>query len=155
MNNQLRPAIATLIREQVKKEVRAQLRRSAMSRTREDFINRLVEVLLPALNHYYRCMLATLNQHTDQLEKWQEHQEDFLDQFRVRLMERTKAKGLDRPKAAERALEEILDQDIGHRRGESAKFQRTYKLKKLVPLPEDAHEGFLEKVRDIIKEYVS
>jgi hypothetical protein len=155
MNNQLRPAIATLIREQVKKEVRAQLRKAAMARTREEFINRLVEVLLPALSHYYRGMLATLNQHTDQLEKWQEHEEHFLDQFRVRLLERTKAKGLDRAAAAEQALEEIMDHDTAHRRGETARFQRTYKLKKVVCLPEDAHDEFLEKVRSIIKEYVS
>ena len=155
MNNQSRAAVADSIREYVKKEVRAQLQRAAMARTREDFINRLVEVLIPALSHYYRAMIATLNDRTDQVGKWQEHEEDFLDQFQTRMFERTRAKGLDRKAAAEKALEEMMDQDPAHRRGETSKFQRTYKLKKVVPLPKDAHEGFIEKVRGMLAEMFS
>jgi hypothetical protein len=150
MNNQLRPALATLIREQVRKEVRAQLRRMAMSRTRDDFINRLVEVLNPALAHYYRIMLANLNGHTDQAAKWQEHQEDFLDQFASRMFDRTKAKGLDRKEAANKALEELMDHDAARRRRETSKFAATYKLKKIVPLPKDAHEGFMGNIRGLV-----
>ena len=77
MNNQSRAAVADSVREYIKKEVRVQLQRAAMARTREDFINRLVEVLLPALSHYYRAMIASLNDRTDQVAKWQQHEEDF------------------------------------------------------------------------------
>ncbi len=152
MNNQLRESRAAWIQDYIKKEVRTQLRRAAMARTREDFINRLVEVLLPALAHHYRIMLGVLNDRTDQVAKWQEHEEDFVDQFRVRILERTRAKGLDRRAAAEKALEEIMDQDAAGRRSETAKFQKTYKLKKVAPLPDDAAEEFIAKVREIVEE---
>lgn len=150
MNNHRPVAIAGSIKDYIKKEVRAQIRRAAMARTREDFINRLVEVLLPALAHFYRAKIAILNERTDQVEKWQEHEEAFLDQFRVRIRERTRAKGLDRRVAADKALEEIMDQDEAGRRSELSRLQRTYKLKKVVSLPEDAHEVFIAKVRDIL-----
>jgi hypothetical protein len=123
-----------------------------MARNREDFINRLVEVLLPALAHHYRAMLATLNDRTDQLAKWQRQEEEFLDQFADRMLERTKAKGLDRIAASERALEEIMDHDDARRRAEVAKFLKAYKVKKIVPLPKEAHEVFLAKVRALVIE---
>ena len=123
-----------------------------MARTREDFINRLVEVLIPALAHHYRATLGTLNNKTDQVAKWREQEEGFLDQFANRVLERTKAKGLDRKAAVERALEEMLDQDSAARRGETSKLQRAYELQKLVPLPKDAHHGFIKKVRTIVSE---
>ncbi len=123
-----------------------------MARNREEFVNRLVEVLLPALTHHYRAMLGTLNNRTDQVAKWREHEEDFLDQFRVRMRERTKAKGLNRLAAAEKALEEIMDHDDAGRRAEISKFQTTYKMQKVVPLPKDAHHEFIAKVRGILND---
>ena len=152
MNHQVRESVAELIRAEVRREVRAQLRRTAMARTREDFINRLVEVLIPALAHHYRATLAALNNKTDQLAKWREHEDDFLDQFSARVLERTKAKGLDRKEAVEKALEEMMDHDDAGRRGETAKFQATYQLTKVVPLPKDAHHAFIKKVRGIVSE---
>jgi hypothetical protein len=50
-------------------EVQAQMKRYAMARSREEFINRLTEVLGPALSYYYRRTLAVLNGRTDQVEK--------------------------------------------------------------------------------------
>src|SRR5438874_10639550 len=102
MNNQRQAAVADWVRDYVKKEVRAQIRRAAMARTREDFINRLVEVLLPALAHHYRALLGTLNERTDQVAKWRAQEEQFLDQFLVRVFERTRAKGLNRKLAVEK-----------------------------------------------------
>jgi hypothetical protein len=152
MNEQLDESIAEWIRDRVRKEVNSQLRRGAMARTREDFINRLVEVLIPALAHHYRVMLGALNNRTDQLAKWQEHEEDFLDQFADRMFERPKAKGLDRRQAAEKALDEVMDQDAARRRRETSKFTATYQLKKVASLPKDAHEEFLGRVRAIVEE---
>ena len=152
MNVQLRESVADFIRQRVKQEVKSQLRRAAMAHRRDDFINRLTEVLIPAFSHYYRAMLATLNDRTDQLAKWQDQEGAFLDQFWDRLSERTKAKGLDRREAAEQALEEIMDHDDARRRRETSKFAATYKLKKVSPLPKDAHEGFLAKARAIVNE---
>jgi len=152
MNNQRQAAVADWVRDYVKKEVRDQLRRAAMARTREDFSNRLVEVLMPALRHYYRAMLGILNERTDQVDQWEEHEQAFLDQFEDRMSERTRAKGLDRRAAAEKAFEEMMDHDAAHRRVEAAKFQKAHKLKKVVPLPEDAGEGFINKVKGIVEE---
>jgi hypothetical protein len=152
MNVQLQESVAEWIRDRVRQEVKSQLKRAAMAHRRDDFINRLVEVLNPALSHHYRSQLATLNERTDQLAKWQEQEENFLDQFSVRILDRTKAKGLDRIEAAHQALEEIMDHDDARRRGETSKFLKAYKLKKLVPLPKDAHESFLAKVEAIMTE---
>ena len=62
----------------------------------------------------------------------------------------TKAKGLDRRKAVEQSLKEIMQTDALRRRIESLDFQKTYKLKTLLPLPEDTHEDFLARVREIV-----
>jgi hypothetical protein len=150
MNDLLEAPVADWIRDQVRREVKTQMRRTAMSRTREDSINRLVEVLMPALMHHYRVLLATLNGRTDQKAKWEEQEEGFLDEFRLRLRQRTRAKGLDRRAAAEKAMEEMMDHDKAGRRAEAAKFRKTYNLKKVVPLPQDAHEGFIEKIGAIV-----
>lgn len=133
----------------IQQEVKAQMKRYAMSRKRDDFINRLVEVLIPALKHHYRAVLGQLNHRTDQIEKWREHEVTFLDQFADRLLESTKAKGLDRRKAVEQALKELMENDRGARKHESQTFQRSHKLKTLAPLPSDAHEDFLARVREI------
>jgi len=152
MNHQVRESVTDLIRTEVRREVRAHLRRTAMARNREEFINRLVEVLIPALTHHYRATLATLNNKTDQVAKWREHEEDFLDQLRIRMRERTKAKGLDRMAAADRALEEMMDHDDAGRRAETSKFQATYKTQKTIPLPKDAHQEFIGRVREILND---
>ena len=146
MENQRTAGLTQLIRE----EVKAQMKRYAMARTREDFINQLVDVLSPALSHYYRATLGSLNHRTDQVEKWQHQEEEFLDQFADRLIKPTKAKGLDRKKAAAQAVKEMLEHDEARRRIESLRFQKAYKLKALTPLPEDAHERFLVRVREIV-----
>src|SRR5438477_13130798 len=104
MEKQRRARLARLIQE----EVQAQMKRYAMARTREEFINRLTEVLGPALSHFYRYTLATLNHRTDQVEKWQQQEEGFLQQFSERLLEPTKAKKLDRKKAVEQSLKELM-----------------------------------------------
>lgn len=134
----------------IQEEVKVQLKRYAMARSREDFINRLVEVLIPALGHHYRVILGTLNNRVDQVEKWQQHQEDFLDQFTDRLQEATKARRLDRRKAVGQASRELMEHDEARRRVETVKFQRAYKLKTLLPLPENAHEDFLARVRELV-----
>lgn len=82
----------------------------------------------------------------------QEHEEEFLDQFRVRLRECARAKGSDRKAAAEEALEEIMDHDDAGRRSEVSRFQATYKLKKIVLLPKDAHEAFFDKIRAMLND---
>jgi hypothetical protein len=146
MEKQLTTGLARLIRE----EVKAQMKRYAMARKRDDFINRLVEVLIPALRHHYRVTLGMLNKRLDQVEKWQQQEEGFLDQFADRLQETTKAKGLDRRKAAEQALKELMENDAGGRRYEAVTFQKSHKLKTLTPLPENAHEDFLVRVREIV-----
>jgi uncharacterized protein with gpF-like domain len=148
MEKQRRARLAQLIRE----EVKAQMKWYAMAKTREEFINSLNAVLSPALSHHYRVVLGTLNNHTDQVEKWQQHEEGFLRQFMDRLVEPTKAKGLDRRKAVEQSLKEVMQTDAARRRAESLDFQRTYKLKTLTPLPEDAQEDFLTRVREIVNE---
>ena len=134
----------------VQQEVKAQMKRYAMAKRRDDFINRLVEVLIPALKHHYRAVLGQLNHRTDQVEKWQEQQEGFLEQFADRLLESTKARGLDRGKAVEQAIKESMENDRGARRHESLRFQKSYKLKTLTPLPGDAHEDFLARVREMV-----
>jgi hypothetical protein len=150
--NERHLATADPIRDYIKREVRLQLRRAAMARTREDFVNRLVEVLIPALAHYYRIMLATFNNRTDQVDKWTEQEQEFLDQFEDRLQERTKAKGLNRVECAETALDELMDQDVARRRRETTKFASACKLKRIVPLPKDAHHAFIKSVREIVSE---
>ncbi len=132
-------------------EVQTQLKRYATARTREAFINHLVDVLSPALGHCYRYTLGIINHRTDQIEKWQRQEEGFLEQFADRLIEPTKAKGLDRKKAVEQALKEMMQTDQMRRRKESVTFQKTYKLATLVPLPENAHENFFTRVGDIVQ----
>lgn len=128
------------------------MKRYAMAKTREEFINSLNAVLSPALSHHYRVLLGILNNQTDQVEKWKKQEEGFLRQFMDRLVEPTKAKGLDRRKAVEQSLKEVMQTDAPRRRAESLDFQRTYKLKTLTPLPESAHEAFLVRVREIVNE---
>ncbi len=146
MEIQRRSRLARLIQE----EVQAQLKRYAVARTREEFINRLTEVLGPALSHCYRYTLAAINKRTDQTEKWQQQEEDFLRRFSERLLEPTKAKKLDRKKAVEQSLNELLQTDEARRRIESLNFRKAYKLKTLAPLPENAHQSFLARVREIV-----
>jgi hypothetical protein len=146
MEKQVTVGLTRLIRE----EVKAQMKRYAMARTRDDFINHLVDVLSPALSHHYRTTLAALNQRTDQVDKWQRQEEAFLEQFTDQLVKPTKAKGLDRRKAVEQALKELLENDDARKRIESVNFQKSYKLKTLIPLPGTSHEEFLARVREII-----
>jgi hypothetical protein len=134
----------------IQQEVRAQLKRYAMARTREEFINQLVDVLSPALVHHYRVTLGTLNNRSDQVEKWQRQEDGFLDEFSDRLLKPTKAKGLDRKKAAAQALRELMENDEARKRIESVTFQKAYSVRSFVPLPEDAHESFLNRVQEIV-----
>jgi len=147
MQKQSTSGLTRLIRE----EVKAQMKRYAMARTRDDFINNLVEVLIPGLAHHYRATLGMLNKRTDQVEKWQRQEDRFLDRFAQRLREKTKAKGLDRRKAAEQALKELMENDAAGRRYEAVTFQKSYKLKTVVPLPENTHDEFLARVREIVE----
>lgn len=146
MEKQISRELAQRIRE----EVKAQMKRYAMAKTREDFINSLNSVLGPALSHHYRAVLGTLNDRTDQVAKWQRQEDGFLRQFMERLVEPTKAKGLDRKKAVEQALKEVMQTDALRRRAESVDFQKTYKLKSLKPLPDNSHEDFVTRVREIV-----
>jgi hypothetical protein len=146
MEKQISRGLTQLVRE----EVKAQMKRYAMAKRREDFINHLVDVLSPALSHHYRVTLGTLNHRTDQVEKWQRQEEGFLDQFADHLVKPTKAKGLDVRKAVRQACKELLQKDDARRRGEITKFQKTYGLKAMKPLPESAHEDFLARVREIV-----
>jgi hypothetical protein len=146
MEKQRSMPIARMIRE----EVMAQMKRYAIAKTRDDFINSLEDVLSPALGHHYRVVLGTLNNRTDQVDKWRQHEEGFLEQFMDRLVKPVKARGLDRRKAVEQSLKEIMQDDAPRRRAEFVNFQRTYKLKTLTPLPEDAHEDFWAQVREIV-----
>jgi hypothetical protein len=146
MEKQISRGLTQLIRE----EVKAQMKRYAMARTRDEFINNLVDFLSPALSHHYRATLGILNKRTDQVEKWQRQEEGFLEQFTDRLLKPVKAKGLDRKKAVEQALKELMENDDKRKRIESLTFQKTYKVKKLTPLPESAHEDFLSQVREIV-----
>jgi hypothetical protein len=139
--------------QQIKDEVSSQMKRHAMAKSREDFINRLVEVLIPALRHHYRVALGTLNNRTDQLDKWSQQEEGFLDQFTDRLQEVTKAKGLDRRKAVEQAVKELMEHDDARVRGESTTFQQAYKLKTLAPISEQVREEFLTRVWKIVNTY--
>src|SRR5437879_4702294 len=91
MEKQRRMSVARMIRE----EVKAQMKRYAMAKTREAFINSLVDELVPALRHHYRSTLGTINDRSDQVEKWRQQEEGFLDQFLTELQKPTKAKGLD------------------------------------------------------------
>jgi TPP-dependent indolepyruvate ferredoxin oxidoreductase alpha subunit len=134
----------------IQDEVKAQLKRYAMAKRRDDFINSLVEVLIPALTHHYRATLGIINQRTDQVEKWQHQEEGFLDQFSDRLRLPTRAKGLDITRAVQQALRELFQKDRAGRRVETRKFQKSYNLKTVVPLPENAHEDFLERVQEIV-----
>jgi predicted transcriptional regulator len=127
------------------------MKRYAMAKTCEEFINHLEDVLSPALGHHYQAVLGTLNQRIDQVQKWQRQEEGFLRQFMDRLVKPIKAKGMDRKKAVEQALKEVMQTDALRRRVESLDFQRTYKLKTLTPLPEDVHEEFLARVREIVE----
>jgi hypothetical protein len=146
MEKQRKASLAHMIRE----EVKAQMKRYAMAKTRDEFINGLVDVLSPALSHHYRATLGRINNRTDQVQKWQEQEEGFLEQFADRVVKPTKAKGLDRKKAVEQAVKELMENDDKRRRIESLRFQKTYKLNKLNPLAENAHEDFLAQVREII-----
>jgi hypothetical protein len=135
----------------IQAEVREQMKRYAMARRREDFINDLEAVLGPALSHHYRAVLGTLNQRMDQVEKWRHQEQAFLDQFADELVESTKAKGLDRRKAVDQALKELLDFDHLRRRKESRVFEKAHGLKKLIPLPDDAHDDFVARVRELVE----
>jgi hypothetical protein len=146
METQTRGELTQLIRE----EVKAQMKRYAMAKTRDDFINSLVDVLSPALVHHYRATVALLNNRTDQVEKWQRQEDGFLDQFADRLIKTTKAKGLDRRKAVEQSLKELMERDDARKRYEVLNFQKSYKLKTLTPLPDNAHVEFLARVREIV-----
>jgi len=146
MEKQRKASLAQMVRE----EVKAQMKRYARAKTRDDFINHLDDVLGPALSHHYRATLGTVNNRTDQVEKWRHQEERFLEEFGDRLVEPTKAKGLDRRKAAEQALKELMQTDTLRRRKESLTFQKSYSLKKLTPLPDDAYEPFVARVREII-----
>ena len=146
MEKQLSGRLTQLIRQ----EVKAKIKRHAMAKKREDFINRLVDVLIPALRHHYRVALGVRNHRTDQVEKWQEQEDHFFDQFADRIQEITKAKGLDRRKAVDRALKELMEQDAPRVRFETATFQKTYKLKSLEPLSEQVRETFLDRVWEIV-----
>lgn len=137
------------VHQLIQDEVKAQLKRYAMAKRRDDFINSLVDVLIPALSHHYRCTLGIVNQRTDQVDKWRQHEEGFLDQFSNRLQVPTKAKGLDVNRAVQQAVRELLEKDQGRRRAETKKFQKSYQLKTLIPLPENAHQAFLERVQEI------
>lgn len=97
-------------------------------------------------------MLAVLNARTDQVEKWRRQKEKFLQQFAIRLVMPLKSKKLDRKKAVEQSLKEVMETDALRRRVESLTFQKTYRLKKLYPLPENAHEEFLAEVRAMVDE---
>jgi hypothetical protein len=141
---------AGILSHLIRDEVKAQMKRYAMAQKRENFVNRLVEVLIPALKHHYRAALGILNDRTDQVEKWRRHEDAYLDQFDDRLQEATKARGLDRRKAVAQALRELMEHDGARRRGESASFQRAHGLKTLKPLPDEAHEEFLARVREIV-----
>ena len=55
------------IHELVQKEVKAQLKRYAMAKRRDDFINSLVDVLIPALVHHYRSRLGAINQEMNRM----------------------------------------------------------------------------------------
>lgn len=148
MEKQRRVRLAQLVRE----EVTAQMKRYAMARTREEFINAINDVLGPALFHHYRVVLGTINNRTDQVKKWQRQEDGFLRQFMDLLVKPIKAKGLDPKKAVEQSLKEIMQKDVAVRRKETLDFQRTYKLKTLVPLPENAHEEFFARVRETVNE---
>jgi hypothetical protein len=134
----------------VQQEVKAQMKRYAIARTREDYINSLTEVLGPALSHFYRCKLAVLNRRTDQHDKWRDQQDGFLQEFAERLMDPTKARKLDRKKAVEKALKELLQTADGRKRRESLVFQRSYKLKTLEPLPDTIQAEFESSVWEIV-----
>lgn len=140
------------LKEFVRAEVKAQMKRYAMARTREGFVNGLSEVLGSALSHHYRQLLGSLNHRMDQVEKWRRQRNKFLELFAIRLAAPVKAKGLDRKKAAEKAIKEVMETDSLRRRLESATFQRNYQLRKLVPLPENAHEELLAQVREILRD---
>ena len=58
----------------------------------------------------------------------------------------SKAKGLDRRKAVEQAVKELMESDDAAIRYESKTFQRAYKLKTLNPLAENSHESFIDDV---------
>ncbi len=134
----------------IQEEVKAQLKRYAMSKTREAFINSLVDELAPALSHHYRAILGIINNRMDQVEKWQQQAEGFLSQFSIQLVKPTKAKRLDIKKAVEQALKELMQKDDARRRIENSKFQSGYKLKKVISLPENAHEDFLVRVWETV-----
>src|ERR1700722_6818375 len=119
MHTQPRAGLTQLIQE----EVRAQLRKYAMSKTREAYINSLVDELAPALAHHYRVLLGTLNRRNDQVDKWLEHEGEFLEQFSIQLSKPTKAKGLDATKAVKQALKELMEKDDARRRIETVKFE--------------------------------
>ncbi len=146
MEKQRKASLTQMVRD----EVKAQMKRYAMAKTRDDFINSLVDVLSPALSHHYRAGLGAVNNRTDQVDKWQAQEEGFLEQFAERVVKPTKAKGLDRKKAVQQALKELMENDDKRRRVESLLFQKNYKLQKLNALPEDAHEDFLARVREIV-----
>jgi hypothetical protein len=145
MQTQQKERLAQLVRD----EVKVQMRKYAMARTREAFIESLVDELSPALDHHYRALLGTLNRRTDQVAKWQEQQEGFLNQFAGQLVKPTKS-GLDVDKAIKQALKEVMQKDDARRRIETAKFARSYQLTKIVPLHENAHEELFEKVWEIV-----
>lgn len=135
----------------IQREVKAQMRRYAMARTREEFINALVDELAPALAHHYRVVLGTLNQRTEQVQKWREQEEKFLEEFATQLLKPTKAKGLNVRKAVEKALEELREKDDARRRIETATFQKAHKLRSVIVIPESAREEFDERVWEIVE----
>ena len=133
----------------VKEEVRAQMKRYATTRIREDFINALNDELGPAVHYHYRLVLGAVNKCRDQVKKGQRQKDSFLQEFMNVLIKPIRSKGLDRKKAAEQSLKEIMHKDASRRRMVTLNFQKTYNLKTLTPLPLDAHEEFLTQVREI------
>jgi hypothetical protein len=124
----------------------------AMAYSREQHINSMESALSGAIRHYYRVKLAALNAKTDQVEKWQQHEEQFLGQFVDALTHELKGKR-DRRKAAAQALQELQSQNLARQRGETAQFEATYKIDVVKSLPADVDEGFFVKVRQIVDYY--
>jgi hypothetical protein len=138
------------VAEMVQREVKTQLRRYAMARTREEFINALVDELAPALAHHYRALLDEANERTAQVAKWRDQEDKFFEEFAIQLLKPTKAKALNVRRAVEQAVKELLQKDDARRRIETLTFQKAHKLKNVTPLPEDARAEFLQRVWEIV-----
>ncbi|MFN4259528.1 MAG: hypothetical protein ACK4RK_09530 [Gemmataceae bacterium] len=148
MESERRQRLARMIQ----KEVRVQMKRYAMARGRDIYINKLETHLNPALDHYLRIELANLNGLGGQaVLDWQNHEAKHLRLFEADLRHTTK-QAIDRRVAFQTKMTQMRAELPAYLRSAEATVKQDYSVSKLTPLPVGSEEGFWKKVQAKVDE---